>query len=91
MKVEYKGHEIDVWRERCLGGWPLLYYSIFRMSDGYECTSGFTEDTSPVRTYVGYMKKRIDAEIAEADPWGEKASVGEIADAVVDLIVGTKQ
>ena len=91
MKVEYKGHEIDVWRERCLGGWPLLYYSIFRMSDGYECTSGFTEDTSPVRTYVGYMKKRIDAEIAEADPWGEKASVGEIADAVVDLTVGAKQ
>ncbi len=74
MKVVYRGHEIDVRRERCMGGWPLLYYSIFRVSDGHECTSGFTEDTSPVRAYVGYMKERVDAELAEDDPWGEKAS-----------------
>lgn len=73
MKIVYRGHEIDVRREKCMGGWPMLYYSIFRVSDGYECTSGFTEDASPVRTYVGYMKERVDAELAEADPWLEKA------------------
>lgn len=72
MKTVYRGYEIDVRRSRCMGGWPMLYYSIFRVSDGYECTSGFTEDTSPVRTYVGYMKERVDAELAEDDPWGEK-------------------
>lgn len=70
MKTEYRGHEIEVKRERCMGGWTMLYYSIFRISDGYECTSGCTEDTSPVRTYVGYMKERVDAELAEDDPWG---------------------
>ena len=72
MKTVYKGHEIDVRRERCMGGWSQLYYSIFRLSDGHECTSGFTTDTSPVRTYVGYMRDRVDAELAGADPWGER-------------------
>ena len=65
MKVEYKEHEIEVKRERCMGGWMLLYYSIFRLSDGHEVTSGFTEDQSSVKEYVGYMKERIDAELAD--------------------------
>ena len=65
MKVEYKGHEIEVKRERCMAGWMLLYYSIFRLGDGYEVTSGFTEDQSSVKEYVGYMKKKIDDELAE--------------------------
>lgn len=73
MKTVYKGYEIDVHRDRCMGGWSMLYYSIFRLSDGYECTSGCTEDTSPVRVYVGYMKDRIDAELADSDPWGEQS------------------
>ena len=73
MKISYRGHEIEVKREQCMGGWPLLYYSIFREREGYECLSGFTEDTSPVRTYIGYMKERVDAELADQEPWGEAA------------------
>ena len=71
MKDSYRGHEIEVFRDKCLGGWSQLYYSIFRESDGYECTSGFTSDESPTRTYMKYMKERVDAELQEADPWGE--------------------
>jgi hypothetical protein len=71
MKGEYRGHEIEVTRERCMGGWDLAYYSIYRLSDGYECTSGFTYDESPVRTLYGHMKERVDAELASADPWCE--------------------
>lgn len=74
MKGVHRGHEIEVRRERSLGGPPMLYYSVFRLADGYECTSGCTEDTSPVRTYVGYLKERINAELADPDPWGEKAN-----------------
>ena len=73
MKTIYRGHEIKVTRERSMGGDDLLYYSIFRESDGYECTSGFTYDESPVHTYLQYMKERVDAELAEDDPWMEKA------------------
>lgn len=72
MKTVYRGHELEAKRERCLGGWDLLYYSIFRVSDGYECDSGFTSDESPVRTYIGYMKERVDAELAEDNPWSDQ-------------------
>jgi hypothetical protein len=75
VKEVYRGHEIKVTRERSMGGDDLLYYSIFRESDGYECSSGFTYDDSPVRTYLQYMKERVDAELAEDDPWMEKADV----------------
>lgn len=74
MKTIYKGHEIDVHRSPSMGGEELLYFSIFRISDGYECLSSFTTGSDTVRDYVRYMKERIDAELADADPWGEEAS-----------------
>lgn len=73
MKVEYKGYEIEVVRERCLGGWDMLYYRIFRISDGYCCVDNFTTGSDTVREYIGYMKERIDEEHRTDDPWGEKA------------------
>ena len=73
MKQIYRGHEIDVRRERSLGGDVLLYFSVFRVSDGYECESNFTTGGETVRQYVRYMRERIDAELAADDPWGEKA------------------
>lgn len=60
MKVEYRGFDIDCSRERCLAGYKLLYYSVFRQSDGYELTSGYTEGSDLVRDYVRYMKNRVD-------------------------------
>jgi hypothetical protein len=73
VKVDYRGHEIDVTRDRAMGGWQSIYYSIFRKSDGYECTSGFSsEDRTPVRDFVKLMKERVDAELAESDPWMEQ-------------------
>lgn len=71
MKATYRGYEITVKRERCLGGWELLYFTIIRISDGYICEDSFTEDTSPVRTYLKYMRERVDAELLEDDPWCE--------------------
>lgn len=79
MKRTYRGHEIDVRRERSLGGDVLLYYSVFREGDGYECTSGFTTGSDTVRDYVGYMKKWIEAELARDDPWMERAERERIA------------
>lgn len=74
MKVIYKGHEIIVTRERSMAGYTLLYYSVFRQSDGYECTSGYEDSNEKVKDMVGIMKERVDAELAEDDPWGENAA-----------------
>jgi len=69
MKVNYRGFEIDVKRERALGGWDNLYFSIIRLSDGYIMEDSFTTGDDTVREYIGYMKERIDAEIAEFPGW----------------------
>lgn len=72
MKVDYKGHEIDVHRDRACGGWMSIYYSIFRKSDLFECASGFSTGSDRICDFMRYMKQRVDAELAEDDPWGEK-------------------
>lgn len=74
MKTIYKGHEITVTRERSMGGWTQLYYGVFRVSDGYECTSGFCDTSDSTRTFTRILKDRVDAELACADPWNEQYS-----------------
>jgi len=73
MQVVYKAHEINVTKEKCLAGYTMLYWSIFRISDGFECDSGCMDSDDTVRTIVKVFKGRIDAELKEEDPWMEKA------------------
>ena len=69
MKVIYRGHEVDIKRERCLGGWSMLYTSVFRLSDGLECI-GMCEDTNDTMRYqLSWIKERIDEELAKDNPW----------------------
>lgn len=60
MKLNYRGFELDARREKSMGGDSLLYYSIFRESDGWEMTSGFSYGTDRVQTFIKYMKERVD-------------------------------
>lgn len=60
MKTSYRGFEIEAKRERCLAGYSLLYYSIFRESDGWEMYSGYSEGGDTVHSMVGYLKKWVD-------------------------------
>ncbi len=76
MKVVYRGHEIEVKREKCLGGWSELYTSVFRLSDGLECVCDVEDSGEKVVDQVRYMKERIDEELASDNPWGEEAEVG---------------
>jgi hypothetical protein len=72
MKSIYRGYEIEVFRDECLTGYELLFYSIFRLFDGYECTSGYSEEATTVRQMIKDLKERIDNELTEDDPWLEK-------------------
>ncbi len=72
MKATYRGHVITVTRDRAMGGWMSIYYSIFRESDGYECISGFNPyDDTNLHTFMHLMRERVDAELADPDPWLE--------------------
>lgn len=61
----YRGHEIDCHRARAMGGWDNLYYSVFRLSDMYEVSSGFTTGSDRIVDYVKYMKEHVDEYIAD--------------------------
>jgi hypothetical protein len=90
VKVNYRRHEIDCHRAPSLGGDVLVYYSIVRVSDGYECDSGFTSDITNVRTQIRQMKDRVDEELALPNPWEERKEADAIAahntEAALDLV-----
>lgn len=69
MKVTYRGYEIDAHRAKSLGGDTLLYYSVFRQVDLYECTSGYSDDADTIQTWIQTLKKRVDEEIADSSDW----------------------
>jgi hypothetical protein len=60
VKVSYKGFDVDAYRSKSRGGDTLLYYSVFRQSDGYEVTSGFSYGTDKVRAFIGFLKGTVD-------------------------------
>lgn len=62
MKVAYRGFEIDVHKDKCLGGWQLSYYSVF--GGGLEIWSGFSESNDRVQTQIKEWKSTIDQMIA---------------------------
>lgn len=72
MKVKHRGHTIEVEREKAMGGWSMLFWSIFRDSDGLECDSGFSDSDETVRELAGQLRERVDAELATEDPWLER-------------------
>jgi len=72
MKTKYRGYEIEVKREKCLAGYDLLYFTIYRISDGYECLCSFEDSSEKVRDKIKQLKERVDNEHLEDDPWLEK-------------------
>lgn len=73
MIVHYRDHTIDVRRERCLGGWDRLYFSVYRDADGYCCVEDGTDGEDTIPYFVKLMKAHIDDALASDDPWGERA------------------
>ena len=73
MKATYRGFTITAKRERALGGWENLYYSVVSPTGRFVVDS-FTTGDDTVREYIGYMKERIDAELADDPEWGTKSS-----------------
>jgi len=65
MKCVYRGCEIEVKREKCMAGYPLVYYSAYGVNGG-DCLFDSFEDTEDkVQTIMKYLKNRIDKELQE--------------------------
>ena len=60
MKAVYRGFEIEAKRERCLGGWEQMYFTAYRISDGYEHVCGFSDCADTEETYMEVLRSRID-------------------------------
>jgi len=73
LKEVYRGHELEVKREQAMGGWDNLYYSAYRVRDGYGAIDSFTSDESPLADFMKELKEMLDErmkEVKEAYPDG---------------------
>lgn len=60
MKTRYRGFTIDVRREKCLGGWEMIYYTVMRDSDGWFFQDNFCDTEDTIQTMTRAMKYQID-------------------------------
>lgn len=61
MKSKYRGYDLEVVRDNCMAGYPLLYYSIFK--DGEEIDNSFEDSEETVRGKLKQLKKEVDMRI----------------------------
>ena len=69
MKLKYKGFEIEVTREKSITKYILLFYSIMRISDGWEFVSGSRDSDETVRELVSEMKEYVDEYLEDPKKW----------------------
>lgn len=72
LKETYRGHEIELSQEECMGGWEMIYFSIYT-PDGTEVCCNFTEEEITLPDFMVSMRERVDEELASDDPWDLKA------------------
>jgi hypothetical protein len=56
----YRGFELEAYRSTSMGGDEWTYFSVFRIRDGREMSSGY-DGIEDVREFMQYLKKRVDA------------------------------
>lgn len=59
MKVKYKGFEINLNKEKALGGWTSIYYYIVD-KDGEYVVDSFTEEKASLTEFVKHLKNTVD-------------------------------
>ena len=60
MKINYKGFEINVKREKALGGWDNIYYYIMRIDDGWFLRDTFSTGEDNLREFAYSLKDIVD-------------------------------
>jgi hypothetical protein len=73
MKCVYRGFEIEAKRENCMAGYPLLYYTIVRQSDGWIMVDNFTYGSDAVRDFIKHLKSNVDDYCLNPQDWDDPA------------------
>lgn len=61
LKFRYRGHDITVSRDlNVCGDMELIFWGIFRQSDGYEVASGYSYSTDEPQIYAESLKPLVD-------------------------------
>lgn len=60
MKINYKGFEINVTREKSLGGWDNIYYYIMRIDDDWFLEDNFSTGEDDLRDFAYGLKNIVD-------------------------------
>jgi hypothetical protein len=68
MKCNYKGFELSVTREKCLGGWNQVYIWAYHNKIG-EVISDHCDDSDTVASHMKYLKKTIDDMLENPNDW----------------------
>lgn len=69
MKVNYKGFEINVKREKSLGGWNMLYYYVMEKDSGFMLIDNFSDSDETVRDQIKYLKEVVDRYLENPEDW----------------------
>ena len=69
MKINYKGFEIDVYRDECMAGYDLVYRSIYCIEDGYELWADFCDDNDTIKTHIQSMKFQVDEYLKDPEQY----------------------
>jgi hypothetical protein len=60
MKIDYKGFEISVEREKSLAGYDMLFFYIMRKSDTWFLVDSFEDSEETIKNKIEHMKETID-------------------------------
>lgn len=72
MKVDYKGFEINVEREKALGGWDSTYYYAMEKETGFMLVDSFSDSTDTVREWIKDLKRNVDDYLENPEQWEEE-------------------
>ncbi|MGV6935910.1 hypothetical protein ACWA2B_10385 [Paenibacillus sp. CMM36] len=59
MKVNYKGFKLEATREKSLGGWNTLYYTIYTPT-GFELISSFEDSEEIIKDKIQQLKDIVE-------------------------------
>ncbi|PPB12962.1 hypothetical protein ACLMAB_06040 [Brevibacillus laterosporus] len=71
MKVKYKEFALEASREKSLGGWSALYYTIYTPT-GYELVSSFEDSDEKVKDKIEQLKEIVDDYLVNPQNYVEK-------------------